>query len=138
MRRSRRIGAVLGGVGLLMGLAWLAHSPGEGLCDTTVLRELPSPSARFKAVLLSRDCGATTGFNRHVQVLRATEAPGDDSPFVIDDNRGKSTLDVEMRWESNDLLVVHHDAQARVFRAEHSARGVAMRYETLLRAGLPR
>ncbi len=46
MRRSRRIGAVLGGVGLLMGLAWLAHSPGEGLCDTTVLRELPAAVRR--------------------------------------------------------------------------------------------
>ncbi|MFG6430775.1 hypothetical protein [Roseateles sp. LYH14W] len=108
--------------------AWL-HSLGSSLCANTVLSELPSPSCLLRAALLESNCGATTGFSRHVQILRASETPQDDSAFVMDDNHGAASLDVQLRWDDDARVVVSHDAQARVFRAEPSARGVSMGYE---------
>jgi hypothetical protein len=108
--------------------AWL-NADGNS-CINTVLRELPSPNGQLKAVLFERACGATTGFNRHVQILRAKQLPQDDSPFVLDDDHGLASLNVQLGWDGDGRLVVGHDAQARVFRAAPSAGGVAMQYGT--------
>jgi len=115
---------------LIAGL--LAAMLADETCDTTVIGEWPSPSGRLRAVLLSRDCGATTGFNRHVQILRNGEPLHDSSPFVMDADHGKATLDVQLRWSGDDRLTIGHDPQARVFRAETQAGGVAITYASPL------
>jgi hypothetical protein len=120
---------VVGGVLCVAAFVWFVSPFAGGMCGTEVLRELPSPSGRLKAGLLQVDCGATTGFNRHVQVLPAGKAPGNDSPLVVDDDHGKASLDVQLRWDGDERLVVGHDAQARVFHAEPSTQGVALVYE---------
>jgi len=96
-----------------------------------VLREVPSPSGRLKAVLFERGCGATTGFNRHMQILRRNESLQDDSPFVIDDDHGRAALDVQLSWNGDSRLTISHHALARVFHADTQVRDVALSYETL-------
>jgi hypothetical protein len=123
--------AALLGTAVLVASAWAWLGAGSGSCSDTVLREVPSPSGRLKAVLFERDCGSTTGFNRHMQILRPSESLQDNSPFAIDDDHGSSTLDVHMRWDGDAHLIVSRGAQARVFHEDTQVRGVAVAYEAL-------
>lgn len=54
-------------------------------CGNEELSRVPSPSGVRDAVLFSRNCGATTGFNTQLQIVPAGQEPGDESPlFALD------------------------------------------------------
>ena len=128
VKRLAWIGVALGLVALTAGGLNLL---GDNACRTTVFSEVPSPSGRLKAVLLERDCGATTGFNRQVQILAADEAPRRDSPFVMDGDHGRATLDVQLHWATSARLTIRHDPLARVFNADTQLEGVSISYTHL-------
>ena len=42
-------------------------------CENELVQAVHSPDGALQAVIFQRDCGATTGYNRQVVILRASE-----------------------------------------------------------------
>ncbi|RYG63916.1 hypothetical protein EON80_20235 [bacterium] len=106
-------------------------------CTNTILQEIPSPDGQRKAVVFGRDCGATTGFNTQVSVLRAGEVLGDaaGNACTLDDNGGASPTEkgrgpkVVVKWLGPKQLQISFDKRARSYAMEKQIDGVAVRYQ---------
>lgn len=121
-------------------LALLNHLS-AGMCAQTIIEQVPSPSGKLKAIVYQIDCGATTGFNSHVSIVRSndvvsSEAELPKSFFAIDSNHGQApegtdhSPEVRLTWWSDEHLEIQHHDQARVIRAETSADAVRIGYST--------
>ena len=94
-------------------------------CRNSVVSETPSPGAELKAVVFTRDCGATTGSRTHVSVLpyRAALSPRDEgSVFIMESD------DVHVDWVGRNRLRLWADPRAHVFKAEKLVAGVRIEY----------
>lgn len=115
------------------------HGFGDSSCANEVLAEAPSPDGKLKAVVFQRDCGATTSFSTQVSVFAAESAVGNaaGNVFTSDTNHGAAPSGpgggpvVRVDWRSPSVLVVSHDAAARVFVAESHVGEVKVNYEPL-------
>jgi hypothetical protein len=106
-------------------------------CSNSPISETPSPGAEFKAVVFTRDCGATTGFGTHVSILSNGTAlsPSDGGNlFIADDNHGAAPAgagggpDVQVEWVGRNRLQLRHDHRVRVFKAEEMVLEVKVEY----------
>lgn len=89
---------------------------GDASCENEVLDAVLSPNGELAAVAFSRNCGATTGENIQISVLRPDEEPrGGGNALIIDQAPGYSSA-VRPRWLANDRLVLKIPAGARVFQ----------------------
>jgi hypothetical protein len=95
------------------------------LCENKIQRELRSESGK-RAVVFSRECGATTGFSTQVSVLANTERLPDDggNALVLG---GKDMIE-EIHWETPTKLSVRIKAGAEVFSKKTSVDGVQLVY----------
>jgi hypothetical protein len=53
-----------------------------GDCSNQIIKQIPSPNGKMKAVVFQRDCGATTGFNTQVSVLLSNQQLPDEGGNV--------------------------------------------------------
>ncbi len=118
---------------------------GCGMCGNDVLEDVKSPNGKRHAVIFGRHCGATTGFSTQVSILRSSETvpKGTGNTFIADDDHGavrvgvKGTMDVRLRWESDEVLIITYPQEARVFQKEGNRAGVNIRYETTSASSSP-
>jgi hypothetical protein len=111
-----------------------------GDCSNQILKQIPSPNKKMKAVVFQRDCGATTGFSTQVSILSfEQDLPNDGGNiFVADTDHGNAPSGagggpvVEVSWTSETELLVRHDKRARVFHNEPSLANIRIRYEPLV------
>jgi hypothetical protein len=114
-------------------------------CRNEVLSEVRSPNGKLKAVVFSRDCGATTAFSTQVSILPASESAGTDggTVFVSDTDHGAAASGpgggpaVKVDWSSSDTLVVSHQVAARIFRAEQGVAKVMSGTRSYMSESLP-
>jgi len=128
------------GVGSLVGLvAILALALGflvPDLCGNSVLAESVSPNGKLKAVVFTRDCGATTDFSTQVSLVKAGDTLKNDGGnlFIADRDHRKAPTGqsggpaVAVRWISDGQLRVEHHALARVFKSEPLRQEVRVEY----------
>lgn len=81
-------------------------------CVNEVRAELASPNGGFKAVVFSRNCGATTGANMQVSVLKAIEKLPDEGGNVLIVDEGEA----KVSWKQNGGLLVILPHEVRVFK----------------------
>jgi hypothetical protein len=93
-------------------------------CVNEVREELASPSGNFKAVVFSRNCGATTGANVQVSVLKMKEELPDTGGNTLIVDKGEATVS----WKVDGGLLVVLDHRVRVFKKESVVDGVAIEY----------
>jgi len=86
------------------------------LCSDETLAERTSPDGRHVAVILSRDCGATTAVAVHIIIRRRWF--GSDTAVVLND-----PAHVEVEWRSSNELLIRH-SPASVFGEESEVDGV--------------
>jgi hypothetical protein len=131
---------------LLWALALIGGCFGDSLalCSNTILAETPSPGAELKAVVFTRDCGATTAFSTQVSILPtgATLAASEGGNlFVADTDHGAAPAgpgggpNVKVEWVGRNRLRLHHDPRARVFQSGGVVAGVRVEYLALTRDG---
>jgi len=104
------------------------------VCDNEILSESFSPDGTKRAVLFSRDCGATTDFSWQLSIVGAKEAlPNDaESVFIVDTNHGAvQEMKVEIDWKGSDNLIVSYPDRARIFHQLTMMRGVRISYEKM-------
>lgn len=127
--RSAVTFVVLVGILVALVLDGLGNLSDE-MCSTTVFGQSASPSGKLKAVLYQVDCGATTGFNRHVSIVSSDTDLTKKNPKL-----GTSSLalrdapEVKMAWLSSARLEVQYPESANVLRAEPKSEGVAIEYK---------
>lgn len=99
-------------------------------CDNDLKSEATSPDGRWRAVAFNRSCGATTGDSTQVSLLpREDSLPkGSGNVAVFDSGHQPIALDVVLRWQSPDELVVEHPARVRWFRQDAARDGIRIRY----------
>lgn len=108
-----------------------------GDCENELLNEVRSPNGKLKAVIFQRDCGATTRVSTQVSILPNGERLSNEGGniFVADTDHGKAPSgagggpSVEVRWVSENELLIRYDSRARVFHSEQSLNNVEIRYE---------
>jgi hypothetical protein len=98
---------------------------GCNTCENQISQTVVSPSGNLKAVVFSRNCGATTGFNRQVSVIPATAALPDDggNALILD---GSAPLQVQ--WRADSALYLTGHISARVFKQAKSVAGITISY----------
>lgn len=95
-------------------------------CGNDIIQSVASPSGHLKAVVFTRDCGATTGFSTQVSVLSAS----DDLP-----NAGGNTLvldgqvPVHVQWVSESALRLRVTGSTKVYEQRSVVGGVSVSYE---------
>jgi hypothetical protein len=132
-RENRAIRIV--GIGLVAGVALggLAYAALQSItslagdCDDVILNEVRSPDLHWKAVSYERNCGATTGYVTHVNVLSsAVDFGGQDEGRVLT-IEGKCAVDV--RWRGR-TLVLRYASTCEVFRRVAQWKSVNVEFET--------
>lgn len=141
--RHGPVGIILGVAALLLIVAGLAAIPGmllsgDSMCDNQPLSEAKSPGGAHRAVVFTRNCGATTGFSTQVSILPGGgELPNDGgNAFVADDDHGAAPAGpgggpvVEAVWLGENRLRIRHHPRARVFHSETRVGDVEVVYDT--------
>lgn len=75
------------------------------MCENDIKQIVKSPDNKMKAIIFSRDCGATTGFNRQISLLKHNENL-EDIPGNVLRLDGEPNLIVE--WKNSNELIVSH------------------------------
>src|SRR5215813_3775862 len=93
-RRSRQV---------LPLLFLLAIFAGCSPCANEIQSQSKSPDGRLNAILLYRDCGATTGSSTQVSILPVSHALANEcwNSFVANHR-----VRVEIVWEANDQVLI--------------------------------
>lgn len=111
-------GAVLLCLAGLVFLSFLVGSTFSDFCGNAQVSYSCSPDQIYKAVVFSRDCGATTGFSTHVSVMNAKEQLKNDSAgsaFVIDGGGPSEKDHVQVQWTGPRDLEITHYSGPRIF-----------------------
>lgn len=128
-------------------LACLGLSSCGDLCGNTVLTTIPSPDARYVAIVFTRDCGATTDFSTQLSVLSASRgspavrASDSGNALIIDANHGAAPAgqgggpELRAVWETPTRLKVQYHHAARVFRSVGQLGEVSVHYDATLPSG---
>lgn len=100
-------------------------------CANKVVTEVPAKGGAKTAIVVARDCGATTDFSTQVSILDAGDAvPKTGNVFIADSDHGALTnFKVDVQWSSPDHLVVTYPARAGVFVQEMHVKGVTISYQ---------
>lgn len=124
-------------IALPMLVASLALAGCGDPCANTEIASALSPEGSRRAVLFERSCGATTGFSTQVSIVDPGERPkGPGNAFVADSDHGLAVegagggVWADIRWLSDDHLLVRHAAGARIFKSEPEVSGVKVIYAT--------
>lgn len=95
------------------------------MCGNEVSQTVLSPSGKFAAVVFSRNCGATTGFNTQVTILPAgpkmPNAPG--NTFIAN-----GTLPLTLRWQTEAALQIGGIGNVAPLKKESQVSGVTVSY----------
>ena len=96
------------------------------LCSNEPVATVMSPSGAHKAVVFTRDCGATTGWSTQVSILLGSEHLRNEggNTLVVE---GKSPVSVS--WRSDSVVTLSGLSSGRLFKQEPSVNGVAVMYE---------
>jgi hypothetical protein len=95
-------------------------------CENEVAARVASPSGKRNAVVFHRGCGATTGFNTQVSVLKATDPlPNEGGNVLIVDDE----VPLNVQWDSEGSLSISGLGSGRIFRQEHFVSGVTVAYK---------
>ena len=115
---------------LLLGMMMAASLAGcsDSLCGNEMLDRITSPDGKMVAAVFSRECGATTGSNVQVSIIRQGTVPDDAGNIFIMDSASYSA-DIKPRWIDNGHLALIIPEYSRVYLKNGSAEGVRISYQ---------
>ena len=106
-------------------------------CRNSAVSEAPSPGAELKAIVFTRDCGATTTWATHVTVTEKLRLLPNvvTLVFVADGNHGRAPQgpayapEARVHWRDGRHLVIAHHEKAMVFQSSRRVGEVRVEYE---------
>ena len=98
---------------------------GCDMCGNEILQTTASPSGKMKAVVFSRNCGATTGHNTQISILRNNrDLPGSPGNLFIMDAEAR----VLLSWQDDASLTVELSHFGRIVKRLNSTAGVSAKF----------
>ncbi|WP_457418711.1 hypothetical protein [Roseateles sp. P5_E7] len=94
-------------------------------CGNEPIADATSPGGDLRAVVFSRNCGATTGFNTQISIVRTGDPvpDGGGNTFIAD-----GTVPLKLQWTSEAELVVSGALGSKAFKQERHVNGVLISY----------
>jgi hypothetical protein len=107
------------------------------LCNNSIISQVPSPDNKYKIIIFTRDCGATTDFSTQVSLLPYKELLKNitGNIFVADSNHGKAETwkhggpKVSASWNTNNEIVLTISINARISKAIKTIRDIKISYK---------
>jgi hypothetical protein len=96
------------------------------MCGNEISQSVTSPSGSLKAVVFSRDCGATTGFSTQVSMLPETKSLPNEAGNVLVLN---STVPIVLQWQTDAALTISGLRGGSPISKNLTSSGVAISYE---------
>jgi hypothetical protein len=95
------------------------------LCSNEIVQSVASPSGSLKAVVFTRDCGATTGISTQVSILGSGRSLPNEggNAFIIGD-----IAPVVLEWKSDAALLVSGFGGHKAFKQGTAVSGVTITY----------
>lgn len=106
------------------------------MCSDDTVEELVSPDHEMKAVIYCRDCGATTSFSTHVEIIPRSKTffSSNGHIFAADASRVKAQRfscggpKVEALWKDNDTLIIRYDRNSKIHKSLDEFKNVNIIY----------
>ena len=101
----------------------------DDMCGNEISQEILSPNGKLKAVIFTRNCGATTGFSTQISLLPKTQK-------LLNSGGNIFTTDwygqppIEVNWVSNEQLIIKYPREAKTFTKETDFDDITIKYET--------
>lgn len=96
-----------------------------GQCGNEISQTIVSPSGLVKAVVFSRDCGATTGFSTQVSILKSgRDLPNDGGNVLVLDD----LVPLVLEWSTDSSLRVSGLNRHKIFKQSTHVSGVTVSY----------
>ena len=103
----------------------LAAFAGCDMCGNEISKVELSPDGVSKAIVFSRDCGATTGFNTQVSIIGTEDKLSNDSGNIL---IIKNKENLALNWLSNNHLEIKGNLSNETFKKEQTFKGVHITY----------
>lgn len=108
---------------LLISLGILFGCSSSGLsdmCGNKILKEITSPDKKLKAVIFTRDCGATTDFSSQLSIIDYSDNLENETGniLIISDKEYKpetGVANVNAEWNGNNELIIYFDTKVESF-----------------------
>lgn len=126
------------GLIVLVGLtAFLLNRLADGLCGNQIIEEVLSPNGNNRITVFERNCGATTGFSTQISIMNSERTLPNEGGnlFIADTDHGKAPSGpgggpkVEVTWRNNNMVIIKHHNNARIFKAKSKLKNVNVSYE---------
>jgi hypothetical protein len=96
------------------------------MCANEPVASVLSPSGANKAVVFTRDCGATTSWSTQVSILRGSEQlPNEAGNTLVVEGKAP----VQVTWTSESTVTLRGTSEAKRFKKEGAVNGVSVVYE---------
>lgn len=125
MQQAGSIFKYIGLMGVLL-TGTLVASCGESPHDVSVKKEVVSPDGKKVASFYIVSGGGAAGFVWATVKLRLKQEPlKDDDDYIFD---MAHAYDIDLKWKSNQQLVVTYPGEAEVYRKKPRDKGVTIAY----------
>jgi hypothetical protein len=116
---------IIGGLtGVVMGTFGLFYVLFPDMCGNEVLLKKDSPNNEKTAYVFTRDCGATTSVSYQLSILdQHNELKNKSGNTFISDQS------FEVKWKSNNELVVIYKNNAETYEMDKKVGGVTIEYK---------
>jgi hypothetical protein len=109
------------------------------MCGNQVIEEVRSPNKKLKAIIFTRDCGATTGFSTQLSIIENDDQLENETgnTFILSDKAKGPVFDnggskIRVTWTDNNTLIVYFDKTTYVGRQKAEVDDVKIHYELLV------
>jgi hypothetical protein len=109
------------------------------MCGNQIVEEVQSPNNKFKAVIFTRDCGATTGYSTQLSILEMTDQLENETgnTFILSDNVGDGLsfanggARIGVIWTGDSALTVYFDNRTDFTSQETEIQDIKITYDQL-------
>ena len=104
------------------------------ICGDDIVERIKSPSGKFDALRMKRNCGATTGFATHVNIVDGDAQPSYRSSGAAWDGEVITFCDIatpDVRWSSDTDVTISYPAELDGCAIKRAPRqkGIAVSYQ---------
>lgn len=125
-------------VAIFIGILYFTFQPSE-MCGNHLIESKFSPNKKFKVLIFSRECGATTGNSTQISIVDyddKLEKNDSGNIFIADYNHGEAKMNgeiinVKTKWLNNENLIIEYDEKVRIFKIEDSKNGINITYRKI-------
>jgi hypothetical protein len=126
--------AILGTVYSCMNMIW------GGMCGNQIIEEIPSPNKELKALIFTRDCGATSGYSTQLSIIENSDQLEDETgnTFILSDkvedglSFDNGGAKIEVIWTGDNSVTVYFDKRTEFTKQKEEIGDIKITYEQLV------